>query len=228
MCVEFGPAITLAHAQVYRCLGARVVLCCDIYPYFDADISSHARSQAIKMCQKEYGLKEIKKEKVTVLHATDLQLSSLKEGIYYVYDETGQFNWSGTVDFVYSKSTLEHMQNLNDSFDIMMRLLKKNGHMFHAVDFTSHGIYYKTPYDHLLFSPFMWKLMGSHRGIPNRILWSTYERLLKQKGLSLIRTIIYHKQTPATIATFSQLQRNLRFFSASDLQKQGVAFLATK
>ena len=73
-------------------------------------------------------------------------------------------------DIVISFDVLEHLRDPHLALRKMVGLLKPDGVMVHRVDYSAHDIW--RSYDEetfLQFPEWLWKLMGSNRGYPNRV-----------------------------------------------------------
>jgi len=63
-----------------------------------------------------------------------------------------------SVDMIYSQAVLEHVNDLNNTYEAMYRWLKHGGVMSHQIDFKSHAIFKKWN-SHWTYSDFEWKLI---------------------------------------------------------------------
>ena len=94
-----------------------------------------------------------------------------------------------SVDMIYSQAALEHVDDLNNTYDAMYQWLKPGGVMSHQIDFKSHGTS-KNWNGHWSYSDFEWKLIrGNKTYLINREPLSTHIDLLKKKGFKIISVI---------------------------------------
>jgi hypothetical protein len=81
---------------------------------------------------------------------------------------------------------LADIADLDAIFVDMHRALKKPGLAIHQVDLKSHGMHMSNPLDFLIWPDWLWRLMYSHKGAPNRVRAPIYRRLAEQKGFDVI------------------------------------------
>lgn len=95
--------------------------------------------------------------------------SGLKpERIPYRVSPSGLCGLSEAVDLVYSRAVLEHVDDLDATYSDMWRALKSDGLALHQVDLASHRMHRRNRLDFLIDPPWLWSLMHSHKGAPNR------------------------------------------------------------
>ncbi len=91
-----------------------------------------------------------------------------------------------TVDLILSHSVLEHVDDLEMTYEAFSQWLKPGGIMTHQIDFESHGMSeawngYRT------YSEFTWKVMaGKLSPLINRAPCSTHRTLMEQNGFEVI------------------------------------------
>jgi len=88
----------------------------------------------------------------------------------------------GTHDVIFSNAVLEHVGDLPATLKAFSRLLNPDGTMFHDVDLRSHQTYESHPLQFLEYPQWLWKLMSSHNGEPNRVRLPQYQEILKEVG----------------------------------------------
>lgn len=88
-----------------------------------------------------------------------------------------------SVDMIYSQAVLEHVDMLHDAYRGMYLWLRPNGHISHAIDFKSHGIF--DSWDgHWTCPDWLWMLVrGKRPYLINREPYSTHLKHLKEAGL---------------------------------------------
>ncbi len=89
----------------------------------------------------------------------------------------------GTFDVIYSNAVLEHVSDLSGTISSFSKLLSSDGVMRHEVDLRSHQTYEKHPLHFLEYPQWLWRLMSSHNGEPNRSRVPQYKRLLIENGV---------------------------------------------
>lgn len=118
--------------------------------------------------------------------------SGLKENnIQYLINKNGVSGLNETIDIVCSRAVLEHVNNLQLTFEDMEQSLKKSGIAIHKVDLKSHGLHRENILDFLTWPNLLWNLMYSYKGTPNRIRLSQYKEVIAKTKLKLdfIKTV---------------------------------------
>jgi SAM-dependent methyltransferase len=89
----------------------------------------------------------------------------------------------GPFDVIFSNAVLEHVADLPGTLRAFSQLLSSSGIMLHEVDLRSHQTYEKHPLQFLEYPQWLWRMMSSHNGEPNRWRLPHYCRLLKENGI---------------------------------------------
>jgi hypothetical protein len=81
----------------------------------------------------------------------------------------------------------EHVNSVRAFAEMNARLLAPNGVGVHRVDFGPHGCWanYHDPLTFLRFPDWLWELMGSNRGTPNRRRYHEFCREFERAGLKI-------------------------------------------
>lgn len=102
-----------------------------------------------------------------------------------------------SVDMIFSQAVLEHVDELNLTYERMYSWLKPNGFMSHSIDFKSHGSANKWN-GHWTYSDFTWKLIkGKRPYLINRLPHSQHIKLMNQTGFKVVCDI--RSQLPSKI-----------------------------
>lgn len=88
-----------------------------------------------------------------------------------------------SVDLILSNSVLEHVNDIKDLFKQLKRVLKKDGRMFHIVDYRDH--FFKYPFHFLLFSNYFWNYILNPGDLP-RYRITDHNNLLKEFGYNCL------------------------------------------
>ncbi len=97
-----------------------------------------------------------------------------------------------SVDMVLSQAVLEHIEELEFSYEKMYLWLKPGGFMSHSIDFGSHGLTNEWN-GHWAYSDFMWKLIkGGRPFLINRRPYSHHVKFLEETGFNVIRDMADH------------------------------------
>ena len=130
-----------------------------------------------------------------------------------------------SVDMIYSQAVLEHIDDLQNTYESMNLWLKPAGYMSHQIDFKCHGTASEWN-GHWKYSDFVWKLITGRRPyLLNREPHSTHVSLLKQEGFRIIYDGQY--RTKSTLANH-QLAMKFKSISEDDLTTSGAFIQAKK
>ncbi len=90
-------------------------------------------------------------------------------------------------DVVCSLQVGEHVSDLESFAQMTARLMAPGGVAMHRVDFGPHGCwtFYRDPLTFLRFPNWLWSLMGSNRGTPNRHRYHEFRAALERAGLKV-------------------------------------------
>lgn len=91
-------------------------------------------------------------------------------------------------DVVCSYQVGEHVNSIEAFAEMNARLLSApDGVAVHRVDFAAHGcwFYYRDPLTFLRFPDWLWSLMGSNRGTPNRRRFHEFSSAFERAGLDV-------------------------------------------
>jgi SAM-dependent methyltransferase len=85
-----------------------------------------------------------------------------------------------TYDFIVSWAVMEHLYDPIDAMRDMVRCLRPGGRMLHTIDLTDHDLFSLRGEElaWLRYPSWLWRLMTSHSGHPNRVLAHQYRREL--------------------------------------------------
>jgi SAM-dependent methyltransferase len=163
--MEYGPGDLPGVAALMVARGAEKVYCVDRFPLVNlSEKNARVLGQLIDSC-----------------HGTERErlLSCLADAgnpaagfdprrIEYVVRPSGLSGLRDAVDLVFSRAVLEHVNDLEATFADMTAALKSGATAIHLVDLRSHGLHKANPLDFLAWSPTLWDLMYSEKGVPNR------------------------------------------------------------
>jgi hypothetical protein len=184
--LEYGPGDILGVALLMYSYGAKEIHCVDKFPMLKFSkknikiytniISSlddnHRRRAATAFI--EYGKPES---------------GFSQEKIRYNVTESGLSGELQKYDFVISRAVLEHVNNLDATFLDISKCLNSDGISIHQVDLKSHGLDRYKPFDFLTWPNFLYKLMYSHKGFPNRWRVNKYIELAQRHKLHMKKLI---------------------------------------
>jgi len=226
--LEYGPGDIPGVALLLIAYGARKVYCVDRFPL-------------VSIASKNLGVIH---QLAGTLGATERQRfdqcfknpQAPEEGfnpdrIEYLVRPNGLSGLQGEVDIVLSRAVLEHVNDLDATFDDMMRAMKPEAVAVHQVDLRSHGLHVSNPLDFLAPPNWLWQLMHSHKGVPNRWRADCYEQIIHRLTVELItfRPTVKFDQSLVT-SIRPTLAASYRQASDEQLAWQGfwLAFRKTK
>lgn len=181
--LEYGPGDVPGTALLLAGLGARSILCADRFGLVRFDeyqqrvvdallqlLPDDAARQRLRACFREHG------EFGSGLAETPISYSVTPSGL------VGQ---SDIVDVVISRAVLEHVDDLPATFRDMAGALIPNGIAIHQVDLKSHGLHRGNRLDFLTWPQWLWGLMFSGKGAPNRLRVDCYRAEAANAGLEV-------------------------------------------
>ncbi len=106
----------------------------------------------------------------------------------------------GPFDLIVSFNVVEHLSNLERAFSNLNQILEKDGVMIHRVDYGPHDVWrsYTNLLSFLAIPDWVWDVLGSNRGYPNRLRHQQIVEQLSQLGLAVSSRI--SKMAPAECA----------------------------
>ncbi len=186
--LEIGPGDNLGLAVSLIGMGAKKVTCLD---KFTPKRNSKWEKLFYERLLENMPPNERRRAKEAIILKE--KVSFRKRKIRYLQGKGIEEFTEGQYDIIISHSVLEHVQNLEKTFENMDRLLSRGGLMVHSVDLRDHKMFTTLnlhPLTFLTFSDGLWEAMRSHSGRPNRKGIQTYRRLLsQQKYLYTIRIL---------------------------------------
>lgn len=181
--LEYGPGDIPGVALLLVAYGARKVYCADRFSL----VSISSKNLAV-VRQLAHTLDEPARQRFDQCfknpHAPEEGFNP--EHIEYLVRPNGMSGLQNEADIVLSRAVLEHVNDLDATFDDMLRAMKPGALALHQVDLRSHGLHVSNPLDFLAPPYWLWKLMHSHKGVPNRWRADRYEQIIQRLGVELI------------------------------------------
>lgn len=104
----------------------------------------------------------------------------------YLVRPNGTSGLANSIDLVYSRAVLEHVNDLEATFADMVHAMRPGATAIHLVDLRSHGLHEHNPLDFLCPPPWLWDLMFSAKGVPNRWRIDRYRTLLASLPIDVL------------------------------------------
>jgi len=178
--LEYGPGDTPGVAVLFYAYGADSIVLVDRFSMLKMDANNQAIiSNLIRR------LPDVQRLRARQLFISEGDVASgfKEELLTYRTNAKGLSNLSESVDLIYSRAVLEHVSDLEASFEDMSNALKLEGVAIHQVDLKSHGLHKNNPLDFLYWPDWLWKLMYSGKGVPNRWRVNKYREIIAQTTL---------------------------------------------
>ena len=128
----------------------------------------------------------------------------------------------GSLDLIFSQAVLEHVDNLEETYQAMFAWLKPGGYASHVIDFSAH---YLSPYwnGHWAYSDLQWKLVrGRREYLLNRQPLSMHVCSAKQAGFEVLGLHMDYGKGGLNV---SALSKRFRKLDTEDLRTRGVALI---
>jgi SAM-dependent methyltransferase len=171
--LEYGPGDFLGVALLFICQGAKRVYCIDRFSLRTDEAYKDLYNQILAKhaLPKYHGItwNDIIEKKIVYITA--------KDGVHVLPEDA---------DIVVSRAVLEHSNNLEKTIQNMHDNLKKQGLMIHKVDLTSHNTHLEKKMDFLCYPKWVWSLMTSGKGYPNRWRKNMYTELLGRYSFEIL------------------------------------------
>ncbi|OYU00132.1 MAG: methyltransferase type 12 [Burkholderiales bacterium PBB1] len=182
--VEYGPGDFPGVALLLLALGARKVYCVDRFPMVRLSQKNAEVWSALIA-----SLTPIQLERARALLRNPQAPSEgfHTESVQYVVRAHGFSGLQEVCDLALSRAVLEHVDDLPGTFGDMRAALKPGGVAIHLVDLKSHGLHQENPLDFLAWPNWLWSLMYSHKGVPNRWRLDRYREIVDALGVESVR-----------------------------------------
>ncbi len=84
-------------------------------------------------------------------------------------------------------------------FENMVRVARRGAIMLHQVDLKSHGLHRSNPLDFLTWPSFLWRLMYSAKGVPNRLRLPDYRAAASSAGVRIDDVSVIERASAADV-----------------------------
>jgi len=127
-----------------------------------------------------------------------------------------------TVDYIFSHTVLQHLDDLPYAYTAMSKWLKKGGCISHKIDFKSMNTT-KLWNQHWTLSESEWSIVTGGVNLINREPLSSHLKLIKANGFKIIHEIKDFRKNELTINSLSD---NFKHLDVSDLTTSGYYYFA--
>lgn len=181
--LEYGPGDMPGVAVLLVGLGAEKVYCVDRFPLVSLDQRNvQVMERLIESASPERRLRMLS----CFTDPTQLGRGLDTRRVEYLVQPDGLSGLRSAVDLVYSRAVMEHVNDLDATFDDMLSAMRPGALAIHQVDLGSHGLHRQHPLDFLAISPLLWSAMFSAKGVPNRWRLDRYRQILSTRRLQLL------------------------------------------
>jgi len=180
--LEYGPGDVPGVAMLFVAHGAASVTCVDRFP-----LARGGELAAQVLARLLDGLPEDARSRAAACFRRpgDTHSGFAPERIRYLVRPSGLLNERASMDLIVSRAVLEHVNDLDATFRDMRAALAPDGIAVHLVDLKSHGLHRRNPLDFLTWPEWLWSLMYSHKGMPNRKRPMAYRDAARAAGLEI-------------------------------------------
>ena len=128
------------------------------------------------------------------------------------------------MDLVFSQAVLEHVEDIDTTYDALFRWLKPGGVMSHQIDFKSHGLT-RDWYGHWTLPSWVWRLVRGRRSyLINRMPASAHVAAMQRAGFEIVVQVPVRADSPPR----STLAAGFRDLTDDDLRTCGLFVIARK
>ncbi len=222
--LEYGPGNTLGVAILFYAFGAERVTCVDRFPLTKVDQGVVDIYKAI--INSLDGERKERAESVFVEKGRP-ESGFRKECIEYRVTPDGLSHGDKEFDLLISRAVLEHVNKLDQTFTDMKNTLKPDGWSIHKVGLRSHGLDRYRDLDFLTWSPWLYNIMHSHKGYPNRYRVDVYKDELAKNQFQILK-FESTGQSPQENVDFIRphLHESFKNVNDEDLGSYGFWFIA--
>jgi SAM-dependent methyltransferase len=195
--LEYGPGDVPGVALLFVAYGAASVTCIDRFALVRND------GLAADVLGRLYAaLSRPERERAARCFSVPGDASApLAEGpIRYVVRPSGLLGEEASMALVVSRAVLEHVNDLRATFRDMRRALAPDGVALHLVDLKSHGLHRRNPLDFLTWPDWLWTMMYSCKGVPNRLRPGAYRDAAREAALQITSMTPTGRARPEDIA----------------------------
>lgn len=224
--LEYGPGDLPGVALLMIAHGAERVTCVDRFPL----LSLSPENLAVYQTLLDSLAPPARARAMTCFAEPGNPASGLRpDRIEYRIDPDGLCGLCDEVDLVYSRAVLEHVNDLEATFRDMSRAMKRDALAIHQVDPKSHGLHRHNRLDFLAWPEFLWQLMYSHKGTPNRLRVDAYRTAVRQARLEIMALEPTLLADPLEVQEIRPaLARRFRRLSDDDLRCLGFWLICRK
>ena len=163
----------------------------DIYPRLNPHLDSYDFPK--NLITREILKYTMDNERIQIIRSEIMKLKEATNfnGTFICYQapwNTTEAFFTSSIDLVLSQAVLEHVLNLDETYEIMKKWLCNGGYLSHQIDFKCHGTSTKWN-GHWLYGPVEWQYVNDVEGPAiNRKTYKYHLNMLEQKGFNILLT----------------------------------------
>lgn len=182
--LEYGPGDFPGVALLFMALGAKKVFCVDRFQLVNA---SEKNIAVLKVLIEKLPRRQRERLLECLIDPKNPEVGFVPAKIEYLVKKDGLSELDNEIDFVISRAVLEHVNDLEGTFLDISKAMRPGALAVHQVDLKSHGLHRSNPLDFLQYSPWLWSLMYSHKGVPNRLRSNYYRQVVAKYAFDNIK-----------------------------------------
>jgi SAM-dependent methyltransferase len=196
--MEYGPGDLPGVAALMVAFGAEKVFCVDRFPLMRLSAKNlRAVHQLTEGCDGP----QQDRLRSCLSDAGDPSAGFDPRRIEYLVKADGISGLEEQVDLVLSRAVLEHVNDLEATFGDMVAAMRPGAIAIHKVDLRSHGKHRSNVLDFLERPQWLWSLMYSEKGVPNRWRINTYREILAALPVRVLSL------EPTTVASVDEVRQ---------------------
>lgn len=224
--LEYGPGDVPGVAILMVAHGAERIVCVDRFPLVRM---SPKNVEIVKLMLARLPDEARKRADLCFRQPGCPETGFKPQYIDYLVRPSGLSGLTAEADLVFSRAVLEHVNDLPASFCDMHAALKPGGVAIHLVDLKSHGLHRVNPLDFLEWPDWLWSLMYSEKGVPNRLRVDAYREAVSRSGFECVALEPTLRATAADIqAVRTRLAERFRNLSDEDISWLGFWLVCRK
>lgn len=181
--LEYGPGDFPGAAILMIAHGAHSVVCVDRFPLL-AMTDFNVRALECLLSRLSPSLRD--RAAAVLADPSSPSRGFAPNRLKYLIAKDGLSGLSASVDFVFSRAVLEHVNDLPATLVDIKTALRPDGIAVHLVDLKSHRLHRQNKLDFLTWPEPMWRLMFSAKGAPNRLRPDAYRQAIHAAGLEIV------------------------------------------
>lgn len=180
--LEYGPGDILGVALICHAFGANTVHCVDRFPL---NKISRKNAEVYRAIIEKLPAEFQQRARAAFNDPGQPESGFNADAIQYAVSSDGLSGKTARYDVIISRAVLEHVDQLDATFRDIRQALRPDGVSLHKIDLKSHGLDRYRPFDFLSWPTWLYRMMYSHKGFPNRWRADKYLQAAGAAGLKI-------------------------------------------